>query len=729
MPTLKQIIFASVLVFALLSTAAAQESTSTTVQSSSLTITAAATGERVRITAPSSVVQMHVEVYAASGEKLFDEEIRGGNVFDWHLQDGQAQRLASGNYVCVVTAKSISGKLTQKIGTVSVAEKSVSVQPAESKQLSAPQAQTIGPVEENSSWTIAAKDEPQTPTVIANDGTDGQMIRGRGALTFRIGDFFSGNDKEQMRLTEDGNLGIGTSEPKSKLDVAGAIRAERFLVVKPKLGVDQTTDSNTLTTDSSSSVQPLVAGTGTTGKLTKWTDASGTLGDSVVTESAGNIGIGTATPTQALDVLNGRIVTTGNQTLASPFDSMIEVKSTITNNAIAQSAFKARNVFTGPGDFVTGIDGAPTFAPSQSISTAQGFVAAAFFAPPSGATIANAIGGASATVYSNVSGAVTNGTAFNIVSPFAMGALKPTTQYGLHINNQGIAGTTNSYGLFVDAQTGSTNNYSAIFAGGHVGIGTTTPGFKLDVADRMRVRQGANAANTAGMWFYQTTPAADQAFVGMLDDTHVGFYGVGAGGFGLIMNTNNGNIGLGTNTPSYPLSVVGSSGSGADQGVVEFKSGNNDTGIRLRNTASGGRTWSLFSSGGGSGIGAGNFNIYDATSGASRLTIDTSGNVGIGTISTTFKLDVADQMRVRGNSAGLWFFQNDSGSDRAFVGMQDDTHVGFFGVNGAGWGLTMDTTNGNLSTPNGSLSNTAGVAIDAANLNNGAINPGMTFGS
>ena len=94
MHTLKRVIFASMLVSALLSTAAAQESTSATVQRSSLTITATAAGERVRITAPSLGVQMHVEVYAASGEKLFDQEIQGGNVFDWHLQDGQAQRLA-----------------------------------------------------------------------------------------------------------------------------------------------------------------------------------------------------------------------------------------------------------------------------------------------------------------------------------------------------------------------------------------------------------------------------------------------------------------------------------------------------------------------------------------------------------------------------------------------------------------------------------------------------------
>ena len=272
MPILKPVYFASVVILALLSTAAAQDGTSTTTQTSSPTITAAAAGERVRITAPSSIVQMHVEVYAASGEKLFDQEIRGGNVFDWHLQDGQAQRLAPGTYVCVVTAKSVSGKLTQKIGTVRVAEKSASVQPAEA--LSAPQAQTIGPVEENSSWTIPGSDEPQTPTVIANDGTDGQMIRGRGALTFRIGDFFTGIDTEQMRLTEEGNLGIGTSQPKAKLDVAGTIRAQRFLVVKPDKLNSQAAGDSAQTTDSATSVQPLVSGTGNTGQLTKWKDGA-----------------------------------------------------------------------------------------------------------------------------------------------------------------------------------------------------------------------------------------------------------------------------------------------------------------------------------------------------------------------------------------------------------------------------------------------------------------------
>src|SRR5262245_50952349 len=118
MPNMK-LCLALLLACALFSTAAAQDSTKA---KTTLTITASATDDRVRVTAPSAVVQLHLEVYAASGEKVFDEELRGANVFDWHLQNGQAQRLPVGDYVCVVTAKTISGKLTQKIGAVTVAE-------------------------------------------------------------------------------------------------------------------------------------------------------------------------------------------------------------------------------------------------------------------------------------------------------------------------------------------------------------------------------------------------------------------------------------------------------------------------------------------------------------------------------------------------------------------------------------------------------------------------------
>ncbi len=88
-------------------------------------------------------------------------------------------------------------------------------------------------------------------------------------------------------------------------------------------------------------------------------------------------------------------------------------------------------------------------------------------------------------------------------------------------------------------------------------------------------------------------------------------------------------------------------------------------------------------------------------SGRDLLTVGTTGE-GLG-------LDVARRMRVRQGgdaSAGLWFFQDGTASDRAFVGMANDSQVGFFGV-GVGWGLAMDVNSGALSfagdygTPNG----------------------------
>jgi hypothetical protein len=298
---------------------------------SNLTITAAAAGERVRITAPASIVQLHVEVYAAGGERVFDQEIRGGNVFDWHLQDGRAERLAAGTYACVVTAKSVSGRLTQRVGTIDIADKSASVRAADSASLSVQQTLAIGPLEESSSLTIAGEDNPQTPAVIAHDGNEAQMIRGRGALTFRVGDFFKGLDTEQMRLTETGDLGIGTSAPQAKLDVAGAIRAERFLMARPKLTTSDKNVEATQTTAATDPVQPLVGGSGTTNQLTKWADgALGMVSDSMITEASGRIGIGTSTPETKLQVKGGDISVDAEQGLrlaGDPGSSIIAYRS------------------------------------------------------------------------------------------------------------------------------------------------------------------------------------------------------------------------------------------------------------------------------------------------------------------------------------------------------------------------------------------------------------------
>lgn len=104
----------------------------------------------------------------------------------------------------------------------------------------------------------------------------------------------------------------------------------------------------------------------------------------------------------------------------------------------------------------------------------------------------------------------------------------------------GIVSTMTNHDLHLRA--GGNVTRLTVKADGKVGIGTTAPGFLLDVNNRIRLRQ--NAAETAGLWLFQTMPNADRAFIGMMDDNTVGFWGNAGIGWGLKMNVGNGDITL-----------------------------------------------------------------------------------------------------------------------------------------------------------------------------------------
>src|SRR5262245_38419317 len=117
------------LVILCLTTAYGQNNLAKTDQPEAMIVTASSSGDHVRFTATSSVVQLRLEIYGSSGSKVFDSEFCGGNVIDWNLTDNQAQRLADETYLCVVTLKSISGKITQRIGSVTIQKSCATMQP------------------------------------------------------------------------------------------------------------------------------------------------------------------------------------------------------------------------------------------------------------------------------------------------------------------------------------------------------------------------------------------------------------------------------------------------------------------------------------------------------------------------------------------------------------------------------------------------------------------------
>src|ERR1051325_4844674 len=139
--------------------------------SSAPLITGTASRERLRFTAPNSVVQMHLQVYDTAGELVFDV-ISKGNVLDGTMQDSGGEPLTAGSYLCLLTVKSLSGKLSQRIASAFVEEKQVQLRRVDERHLSVAQQQAVGPVEENAALTILKAGEEQATTVLANDGKD-----------------------------------------------------------------------------------------------------------------------------------------------------------------------------------------------------------------------------------------------------------------------------------------------------------------------------------------------------------------------------------------------------------------------------------------------------------------------------------------------------------------------------------------------------------------------------
>ena len=178
-----------------------------------------------------------------------------------------------------------------------------------------------------------------------------------------------------------------------------------------------------------------------------------------------------------------------------------------------------------------------------------------------------------------------------------------------------------------------------------------------------------------------------------------------------------GGVGIGTNSPVSALSVNGTAdftgavgigilpayGLDVNKQLVVY---DNDLSFRR----SGAHRWRLTTPSAG-------FEIYQGYNDSGtfvnqvRLMVADSGNVGIGVNNPGLLLDVGGRMRVRdgAGSAGLWLntahFAGAGGvADIAFIGVLDATRIGFYGNDprgGSGWGLTFDTSDGNVGIGTG----------------------------
>jgi hypothetical protein len=146
----------------------------------------------------------------------------------------------------------------------------------------------------------------------------------------------------------------------------------------------------------------------------------------------------------------------------------------------------------------------------------------------------------------------------------------------------------------------------------------------------------------------------------------------------------NGNTGIGTPLPYYPLHVQKS----APYSFVASIENQDPEGwgleVRTKNVSSAKNA----------------LQVYTGNSIISRFIVRNDGNVGVGVTDPSFILDVGARMRIRSggdlnNSAGL-FFNNTLNTDiPAFIGMQNNEQVGFYG-NNSGWSFVMNTSTGKI---------------------------------
>jgi hypothetical protein len=93
---------------------------------------------------------------------------------------------------------------------------------------------------------------------------------------------------------------------------------------------------------------------------------------------------------------------------------------------------------------------------------------------------------------------------------------------------------------------------ASISFGQNIGIGTDAPAFKLDVNGRIRIR---HTNSTAGIFF--DGPVNTQVgFIGTFDNNTIGMYG-SVSGWSLLLNTQTGNVGIGTTAPTSDLDLNG----------------------------------------------------------------------------------------------------------------------------------------------------------------------------
>ena len=512
----------------------------------------------------------------------------------------------------------------------------------------------------------------------------GIAVQNSGASTNAADLFFAtatgGSLSERMRITSGGNIGIGTTAPTTQLDVRGNSFFSGSLTIQNSTGLQIYDTTGTygpgriftsyayalgeVYIQASGSIAPTVFSPNSGVSIGGQTTTSPTRGLFV----SGSVGIGTATPGYKLDV-SGSIripnseyiyinssagtatqilgVDAGNNTVINtPTGGDIYIRSAGTTIA---RYISSGTIYLGG----TSATASPKLAILTGGSVGIGTTSPAYLLDVSGSTrvAGNLIGDlliSAATEYRLNNLSYSRVAILDAAGAFAGGynfKLSGTTPQ--HDSLGAIAGyyyqTAGSISFYTGGSQAANTNATArlvIDSNGSVGIGSTTPGAKLDVIGNVRAQSFTGSFSGS-----ITAPGSNTQVI-------YNSSGVLAGSNSFVFN--GGNVGIGTTSPVAYIDAA------LAVRAIEI-SGAGRSGIRLTDSTSVNQVLDIGVNGSKAYIGAVysttptiEYNAFSThafiTNAIERMRITSGGSVGIGTTSPAYKLDVSGTLGVTGAS-------------------------------------------------------------------------------
>ncbi|MDO8716744.1 MAG: hypothetical protein Q7J73_08075, partial [Dehalococcoidales bacterium] len=411
-------------------------------------------------------------------------------------------------------------------------------------------------------------------------------------------------------------------------------------------------------------------------------------GNSYFTSSAGNVGIGTTSPNWNLQVAGTRPFLTLSDTAGGTnlkhwylssqggnlyIGTTTDAYATTTGDYQAFTILNSGKVNIG---HEIGVDANATMevqGAAQAFSTAQGLVSLYSkdaFAQDKGASIIlgglyNATG---RRAFAGIGGFKENATSDNFAGYFAIatrlggGALEEKLRV-TSTGNVGI-GTTTPFGVLSVHATSSVPSFVIgsstatsfiVDASGRVAIGTSSATYvnmpamltvvgevgQTSGSTTIRIMNTINSGNAnSAIEFWEATGKA--AFLLGYDGSRNALdIASPLSGTHLMTINRTGNVGIGTTTPLFLFSVYGSS----PTGIIAASNSGGFSRLTLDTPT---RNWRIIND----GTNSDKFTIYDGTAAATRMIIDTSGNVGIATTSPWRTLSVVGTMAINGLTQG-----------------------------------------------------------------------------